>query len=98
VKFHGFSGETSSLNPTADWKGALMQRCNKCREPMVPKIDLTGEIGDILRRVSVQTDMLVWNCPGCGIERGAPLKKGDVADVTAYIRRQKKQWWQFWIR
>lgn len=75
-----------------------MQRCNKCRKPMEPKIDLTGETTEILRRLSTQTDQMVWNCPGCGIERGAPLKKGDVAEVAAFIRRQKKRWWEFWIR
>jgi hypothetical protein len=65
---------------------------------MAPKIDLNGDMAKILERLSHETDSLNWKCADCNIERTAPLKAADIADVKAYIRRQKKQWWQFWIR
>ena len=75
-----------------------MQSCNRCKKKMIPKISVEGSMEDILKRVSAETDVMRWSCPGCGAERAAALRADDVADVKAYIRRQKKQWWQFWIR
>ena len=75
-----------------------MPNCSKCREKMVPKIDLTGSVADILTKLSHQTSDMRWSCQRCGIDRAAPLRADDVADVKAYVRRKKKKWWQFWIR
>jgi hypothetical protein len=75
-----------------------MPKCSKCGEKMAPKISLDGDVATILKKLSQETDSLRWTCDACGIERVAPLKANDIADVKAYIRRQKKQWWQFWIR
>jgi hypothetical protein len=65
---------------------------------MEPDIDLTGDTPAILKRLSYETRDLHWKCESCGLERGAPLRGTDVADVKAYIQRKKKKWWQFWIR
>lgn len=75
-----------------------MQSCKHCNKEMVPKISLEGDVPTILKRLSSQTDSMRWSCPGCGAERAAPLKAADIDQVKSYIRRQKKQWWQFWIR
>jgi hypothetical protein len=64
---------------------------------MVPKVSLDGTVAEVLRRVSVEADQLRWSCPKCGIERGVPLKAADIEAVKDYVRKQKKQWWQFWI-
>jgi hypothetical protein len=65
---------------------------------MTPKISLEGDMPTILKNLSHETDSLQWGCDPCGTQRAAPLKPEDIPDVKAYIRRQKKQWWQFWIR
>ena len=75
-----------------------MQSCNRCNKKMDPQISLEGDIPTILKRLSSNTDSVRWKCPGCGAERAAAMRSGDIEDVKAYIRRQKKQWWQFWIR
>jgi hypothetical protein len=74
-----------------------MQSCKKCRKQMEPQINLDGKVADILRKFATETEMR-WSCPGCGAVRGSPLKPSDIADVAAYVRRQKKKWWQFWVR
>ncbi len=75
-----------------------MQTCKKCRQPMVPTVDLNGDVASILRKFASEAELMRWNCPGCGAERGEPLRKGDIEQIKAYVRRQKRKWWQFWIR
>jgi DNA-directed RNA polymerase subunit M/transcription elongation factor TFIIS len=75
-----------------------MQTCSKCKANMAPKVKLDGELAQILARLAAEAEEICWTCPKCGLERVARMKKSDVAEVTAYIRRQKKKWWQFWIR
>lgn len=75
-----------------------MQTCSKCRGAMAPKINMDGDVSTVLKRLAAETDNIVWFCPKCGVERGGKLRGADVDQATAYIRRQKKQWWQFWIR
>jgi DNA-directed RNA polymerase subunit RPC12/RpoP len=76
-----------------------MPKCSKCGKNMDPKLDLTGDVAEILRVVAREADTMRWRCPGCGLERGQPLKSADdVKHVESYVRRMKKQWWQFWIR
>jgi len=74
-----------------------MQTCKKCRKKMVPKIELNGEVAEILRKFATQVDDMRWTCPSCGAERASPLKASEVEEVKTYVRRQKKKWWQFWI-
>ena len=75
-----------------------MPNCSKCGKKMDPEIDLTGDMPAILKRLSNNTEEVRWKCERCGIARAGPLRSADVPDVKAYVRRQKKQWWQFWIR
>ncbi|MBY0525083.1 MAG: hypothetical protein K2R98_16885 [Gemmataceae bacterium] len=75
-----------------------MQTCSKCRGKMDPKIDLEGDMASILRRYANEVENMRWTCPKCGIERGAKLRGSEIEELKSYIRRKKKQWWQFWIR
>ena len=76
-----------------------MPNCSKCGQSMNPKdLDLTGDVPIILKKLSFHTGDLHWKCESCGLERSAPMRSTDVADVKAYVRRMKKKWWQFWIR
>ncbi len=75
-----------------------MPNCSKCGKKMEAEVDLTGDMAAILKRLSSNTEEVRWKCEGCGISRGGPLRSTDIADIKASIRRQKKQWWQFWIR
>ena len=75
-----------------------MQSCSKCGKKMVPVVNLNGSVSEILKELAKETQTMRWSCPDCNIERGAPLKASEIEEVKSYIRRQKKQWWQFWIR
>ena len=75
-----------------------MQSCKHCNKEMVPKISLEGDMATILKRLSADAHSMRWSCPACHAEREAPLKAADIEQVKSYVRRQKKAWWQFWIR
>jgi len=74
-----------------------MQTCKKCKQEMVPKVNMAGDVADILRRVAADAEFMRWSCPNCKAEREAPMKPDDVKQVRNYVRKQKKKWWQFWI-
>jgi hypothetical protein len=75
-----------------------MPNCRKCGKKLVPDIDLKGETAEILARLAREADVMRWKCSGCGAAAVEGLRADEVAEVRSYIRRQKKQWWQFWIR
>jgi hypothetical protein len=65
---------------------------------MGPKVNMDGDVAEILGRLAADAEMVIWRCDDCGIERGAKMGQGDVAQAKAYILRKKKKWWQFWIK
>jgi hypothetical protein len=75
-----------------------MPNCGKCGKKMDPEIDMTGDVAAVLKRLSSNVEDVRWKCEKCGTSRSGPLRSNDVDDVRSYVRRQKKQWWQFWIR
>jgi hypothetical protein len=75
-----------------------MQTCNKCGGEMEPKVNLNLDAQQIFHQLATESNQMIWSCPRCGIERAAKLKASEVDEIKAFVRRKKKQWWQFWIR